>query len=260
MGRSGQNLVRCVVVLADGLSGLSRSRRSCHVRRETDERFVARRVVRHMAAMGCALEASTDALVRGAQSPRSPASPSSAGFGWEVQRGQRAGAQTSGAARAGGRATPAGNEGDGCESAMTVLANARHAPPQPPVAMESAPPLVARAKQLAELRAARKAAKAAAVTESEAAEARRIKELTDRAKANGQVEKTAGESGAAGALRRKWEKWLACVHGRATAERLNICTIKKDLGKPRFLLLVGRVGWTSTATGRRGAWLSPVAR
>ena len=81
--------------------------------------------------------------------------------------------------------------------------------------MESAPPLVARAKQLAELRAARKAAKAAAVTESEAAEARRIKELTDRAKANGQVEKTAGESGAAGALRRKWEKWLACVHGRA---------------------------------------------
>ena len=74
------------MVLADGLSGLSRSRRSCHVRRETDERFVARRVVRHMAAMGCAVEASILIRMR-CEMKHQPKEPASVRFLLDVCSG-----------------------------------------------------------------------------------------------------------------------------------------------------------------------------
>ena len=60
------------------------------------------------------------------------------------------------------------------------------------------------------------AAQAAAV----AAEAAAILRNAERAKAHGLVEKTAGESGAAGKLRNKWVKWLASEHGKGVAARL----------------------------------------
>ena len=42
----------------------------------------------------------------------------------------------------------------------------------------------------------------------------------ERAKEHGLVEKTAGESGAAGKLHRKWKAWLGSQHGEAAAARL----------------------------------------
>ena len=60
----------------------------------------------------------------------------------------------------------------------------------------------------------------AAQKEVVSAEAAQIAVANERAKANGMVEKTAGESGAAGRLRNKWVKWLASEHGQAVANRL----------------------------------------
>jgi len=53
-----------------------------------------------------------------------------------------------------------------------------------------------------------------------AAEAAAIAVATDRAREHGLVEKTAGESGAAGNLKRKWMKWLSTPHGSAVQARL----------------------------------------
>ena len=53
-----------------------------------------------------------------------------------------------------------------------------------------------------------------------AAEAAAIALANERAKERGLVEKTAGESGAAGNLRNKWVKWLASEHGGEVAARL----------------------------------------
>ena len=53
----------------------------------------------------------------------------------------------------------------------------------------------------------------AAQKEVVSAEAAQIAVANERAKENGMVEKTAGESGAAGRLRNKWVKWLASEHG-----------------------------------------------
>jgi len=63
-------------------------------------------------------------------------------------------------------------------------------------------------------------AAAAASCPSQAEEAARIDATHARAKERGKVEKTAGESGAAGNLKRKWERWLASPHGEAVADRL----------------------------------------
>ena len=60
----------------------------------------------------------------------------------------------------------------------------------------------------------------AAAKERVSAEAAEIALANVRAKENGMVEKTAGESGAAGRLRNKWVKWLSSDHGKAVAERL----------------------------------------
>ncbi|MDC0525511.1 hypothetical protein OAO87_00835 [bacterium] len=63
----------------------------------------------------------------------------------------------------------------------------------------------------AERREAAVAAQAARTTAEKAHE---------EAKAHGLVEKTAGESGAAGVLRNKWAKWLGSEHGGDVAARL----------------------------------------
>ena len=66
-------------------------------------------------------------------------------------------------------------------------------------------------------------AAAAALRPSQAEEAARIDATHARAKDRGKVEKTPGESGAAGNLKRKWERWLASPHGEAVANRLKAC-------------------------------------
>ena len=65
-------------------------------------------------------------------------------------------------------------------------------------------------------REAAQAAQAARMTAEKAA----IAEAHEDAKEHGLVEKTAGESGAAGNLRNKWVKWLASEHGGEVAARL----------------------------------------
>ena len=60
----------------------------------------------------------------------------------------------------------------------------------------------------------------AAQTERMTAEKAAIAKAHESAKHHGLVEKTAGESGAAGKLRNKWAKWLASPHGDAVAARL----------------------------------------
>ena len=65
---------------------------------------------------------------------------------------------------------------------------------------------LARAKQRREEAMAEQQARLS----SEAAE---IAKNAERAKEHGTVEKTAGESGAAGNLQRKWKKWLQSPHG-----------------------------------------------
>ena len=65
---------------------------------------------------------------------------------------------------------------------------------------------LARAK---ERREAAQAAQAARMTAEKAA----IAKAHEDAKEHGLVEKTAGESGAAGNLRNNWVKWLASEHG-----------------------------------------------
>ena len=52
------------------------------------------------------------------------------------------------------------------------------------------------------------------------AEAAEILAANERARANGLVEKTAGESGQVGVLHRKWLKWLESEHGKGVAGRL----------------------------------------
>ena len=52
------------------------------------------------------------------------------------------------------------------------------------------------------------------------AEKAAIVKAHESAKEHGLVEKTAGESGAAGILRNKWVKWLASEHGNEVATRL----------------------------------------
>ena len=71
---------------------------------------------------------------------------------------------------------------------------------------------------LARARVSRVQAAAARLSEQE--EAARIDKTHQRAKDNGQVEKTAGNSGATGSLKRKWERWLATAHGESVAVRL----------------------------------------
>ena len=68
--------------------------------------------------------------------------------------------------------------------------------------------------------AAFKEKRAAKQREKEAAEAAKIQLVLQRAEENGKVEKTAGESGAAGKLRNKWKRWLASGHGAEVAARL----------------------------------------
>jgi hypothetical protein len=73
---------------------------------------------------------------------------------------------------------------------------------------------LARAKQ-------RRDAALAAQTERMTAEKAAIAEAHEGAKEHGLVEKTAGESGAAGKLRNKWAKWLESEHGAEVAARLD---------------------------------------
>ena len=68
--------------------------------------------------------------------------------------------------------------------------------------------------------AAFKEKRAARQREEAAAQAAKIQRALRRAEENGKVEKTAGESGAAGRLRDKWKRWLASEHGSAVATRL----------------------------------------
>ena len=72
---------------------------------------------------------------------------------------------------------------------------------------------------LARARAFRAEAQAARPPEAEIA-ARIEATHQGRAQESGNVEKTAGKSGAAGNLKRKWEKWLASAHGQGVAARL----------------------------------------
>ena len=72
---------------------------------------------------------------------------------------------------------------------------------------------LARAKQ-------RREAAVAAQAEQVEAEQAAINLANERAKERGLVEKTAGESGAAGNLCNKWRKWLGSPHGAAMAARL----------------------------------------
>ena len=72
---------------------------------------------------------------------------------------------------------------------------------------------LARAKQKRE-------AAVAAQAERVEAEQAAIKLANERATERGLVEKTAGESGAAGNLCNKWRKWLGSPHGAAVAARL----------------------------------------
>ena len=72
---------------------------------------------------------------------------------------------------------------------------------------------LARAKQ-------RREAAVAAQTERMTAEKAAIAKAHEDAKEHGLVEKTAGESGAAGVLRNKWAKWLGSDHGGDVAARL----------------------------------------
>ena len=60
------------------------------------------------------------------------------------------------------------------------------------------------------------AAQAARMTAEKAA----VVKAHEDAKEHGLVEKTAGESGAAGKLRNKWATWLASEHGGEVASRL----------------------------------------
>ena len=62
--------------------------------------------------------------------------------------------------------------------------------------------------------------RAAKQREAEAKQEQEIARLHQRAQQNGLVEKTAGESGAAGKLRNKWKRWLNSSHGQAAATRL----------------------------------------
>ena len=71
-----------------------------------------------------------------------------------------------------------------------------------------------RAKQLRE-------AALQAQTQRMTAEKAAIAKAHENAKEHGLVEKTAGESGAAGNLRNKWAKWLATPHGCGVAARLD---------------------------------------
>ena len=66
----------------------------------------------------------------------------------------------------------------------------------------------------------RRQAAVAAQTERMTAEKAAIAKAHEDAKAHGLVEKTAGESGAAGVLRNKWAKWLGSNHGGDVAARL----------------------------------------
>ena len=66
----------------------------------------------------------------------------------------------------------------------------------------------------------RREAALAAQAERTKAEKAAIAEAHEGAKMHGLVEKTAGESGAAGNLRNKWVKWLGSEHGGEVAARL----------------------------------------
>ena len=72
---------------------------------------------------------------------------------------------------------------------------------------------LARAKQ-------RRDEAAAAQAQRLTAEAAAIALANERAKERGLVEKTAGESGAAGKVRNKWVVWLKSEHGKHVAARL----------------------------------------
>jgi hypothetical protein len=52
------------------------------------------------------------------------------------------------------------------------------------------------------------------------ADAARLETVHARAETHGSVEKTVGDNGQAGVLKRMWERWLASDHGKAVAERL----------------------------------------
>ena len=62
--------------------------------------------------------------------------------------------------------------------------------------------------------------RAKALESRPATDVARVEELHARAETHGAVEKTVGDSGVVGTLRRKWERWLLTEHGRAVAERL----------------------------------------
>jgi len=102
-----------------------------------------------------------------------------------------------------------------------------------------------RAAALAAQLRARKAANEAEVAKQSAAEAEQIEALTQRAKEAGKVEKTAGESGQAGTLKRKWERWLASTHGTSVAARL-----KSDGGAPELDDMKRFSTWTYTTRQR----------
>ena len=80
-------------------------------------------------------------------------------------------------------------------------------------------------------------AEAQAARPSGADIAARVEATHQRAQERGQVEKTAGESGAAGNLKRKWEKWLASAHGQgvvcSSLLRSDIC-IKRPVRKTKW--------------------------
>ena len=89
-------------------------------------------------------------------------------------------------------------------------------------------------------------AEAQAARPSGADIAARVEATHQRAQERGQVEKTAGESGAAGNLKRKWEKWLASAHGQGVAARLahggapTVADAKRFTASPRTRTSRGR--------------------
>ena len=79
-------------------------------------------------------------------------------------------------------------------------------------------------------------AEAQAARPSGADIAARVEATHQRAQERGQVEKTAGESGAAGNLKRKWEKWLASAHGQGVVVGLKLLKSASSFRWPPFLL------------------------
>ena len=95
-------------------------------------------------------------------------------------------------------------------------------------------------------------AEAQAARPSGADIAARVDATHQRAKESGQVEKTAGESGQAGVLKRKWEKWLASPHGQSVAARLAGGGAPTVEDAKRFATYMYEERSTYSCVGRRG--------